>query len=140
MYIVDTNVFLRFIVGDLPDQQDQCRRFFALSENNKIKICTSVVITNEVYFALSKFYQFDKKSVLDIMMLIYQVNNPIECNDIKTDKALELFESHAVKFVDCQIASIPKVFSNEWTIVTYDADFKKLPVKALTPGEVLKLH
>jgi len=37
------------------------------------------------------------------------------------------------------LASIPKVLSKEWVIVSYDKDFKKLPIISKEPGEVIKL-
>ena len=52
--------------------------------------------------------------------------------------AVSLFSKYKVPFVDCCIASIPEVQSKELTVVSYDADFKKLPVLWKTPKQILK--
>ncbi len=61
--ILDTNVLLRFLVGDNEAQQELAREWFLEAEQGKRKIVISSLIVAEAIFVLESFY---KKSRADI--------------------------------------------------------------------------
>jgi len=62
-YFLDTNVLLRFLIGDNPHQQTQAKIWFLEAEQGKREIIVHPIIVAESCFVLESFY---KKSRLDI--------------------------------------------------------------------------
>lgn len=132
---IDTNIWLRFLIGDKKQQFESCQKLLILNEEGKFKSYTSTIVLLEVIYTLSSFYKIKKETILaDIKAILSSRNlTLIEKTDFK--KALLLYQKHNVKLADCLIASqIPeKVF-----LCTYDRDFKKIKrITSLPPEEVI---
>jgi predicted nucleic acid-binding protein len=52
--------------------------------------------------------------------------------------AIEFYKNYNIKFIDALIASNPKIFKKEITIISYDKDFDKINVLRKEPKEILK--
>lgn len=59
-------------------------------------------------------------------------------DDLSIHKAVELFEEHNVKFVDCLLASSKLIQEGKAVIVSYDREFDKLGIRRLEPRDVLR--
>ncbi len=63
MRFLDTNVFLRYLVVDLPGQSPRSTELFLTIEQGEEQVQTSQVVILEVIFTLQKFYRL---SLVDI--------------------------------------------------------------------------
>lgn len=66
-YILDTNVLVRFLVGDHKEHQESAERWFASAENGKITIVIDPVVIAETTFVLESFYKLKRDHVADAM-------------------------------------------------------------------------
>lgn len=77
MTFVDTNYFLRFLLGDNISQQEETKQIFLQAAEGKIELFTSLVVVFEIYWVLSSFYQRQKeeisKTLTDILNLEFIV-------------------------------------------------------------------
>ncbi|MEK9200904.1 MAG: PIN domain-containing protein [Patescibacteria group bacterium] len=135
-YFLDTNIFLRSVVVEDKKTSDECKRLFAEIKKRSISAVTAGIVSAEIAWVLSKSYEFPKEELIKILDGLANSSGLEICNDYDLMKAVEIYKKFNVKYIDAMIASLPKVRSGEWTVVSYDQDFKKLPVKWMKPGEV----
>lgn len=66
-YILDTNVLVRFLVGDHKEHQESAQRWFASAENAKINIVIDPVVIAETAFVLESFYKLHRDHIASAM-------------------------------------------------------------------------
>lgn len=67
MTFVDTNYFLRFLIGDQETQHMTVRSLFDDAIHDKVKLFTSVLVFFEVTWVLSSFYGKKKTELIGIL-------------------------------------------------------------------------
>ena len=63
--IPDTNIFLRFILKDVPSQARIAKKLFRDAEAGKINIFVPQIIIFEIQFILNKYYLLSRKLVAE---------------------------------------------------------------------------
>ena len=132
---IETSVFIRFLTQDDLDKFAHCVRLFELISEGKIIPYSSNVVIMEIIFILARHYSFPKKQVLDVIESLLRLRNLTLIEKTNTQIAIKLFSKHMIKYGDCLIASqVPA----KMTLLTYDADFTKLPsLSVSTPSSQL---
>ena len=132
---IDTNVWLRFIIGDDKNQLKACQKLFSLNEQGKFKLYTSTIVLMEIAHTLRSFYAVSKKEIVSDLRDILSTRNLTLIEKTNFLKALALFDKLKIKLVDCLIATqLPA----KTVICTYDQEFRKIKtVTAFNPEEVL---
>ena len=122
---VDTNIFLRFLLADHPQQSPACKKLFEKATKNQIELVTLPIVIVEISWVLLSFYKETKKeAVKKIKTILFWENLEILDRDILLS-AVDLFEKNNLDFIDAYVASwleakkIKQVYS-------YDHDFDKL--------------
>ena len=64
---MDTNVLIRFIVGDTIPHQQQAERWFRDAESGKINIIIDPSVIAEATFVLQSFYKYSREIISDTM-------------------------------------------------------------------------
>ena len=133
---LDTNVWLRFLVGDQKEQYETCKKLIALNEEGKLKIYTSTIVLLEIIYTLSSFYRVRKKTVISDIKAILSARNLTLIEKTNFKKALSFYQRYNIKLADCLIASqLPK----DVALCTYDQDFRKIKnITTITPEEIVK--
>lgn len=137
-YLIDTNVFLRALVRENEEQFEECKQILQRIEMNSLSAVCSGLVLNEVVWTLQRYYKYPKEKIVIAGLGILNLFGKNMYQKYDYRNAFSLFSKYKVPFVDCCIASIREVHSKEWTIVSYDVDFKKLPVLWKTPKQILK--
>lgn len=130
---LDTNIWLRFILED-NEQAEDCRKLITQIEAGKWRVYTSTIVMLEVNYVLSSVYKIKVSRVLEDIEAILKTRNLtlIEKTDFR--QAIKLYRQAKIKLTDCLIAAqLPK----KMVFVSYDQDFKKLPVLLKTPAELI---
>lgn len=130
---LDTNVWLRFILED-NEQAEDCRKLITQIEVGKWRVYTSTIVMLEVNYVLSSIYKIKMSQVVVDLEAILETRNLtlIEKTDFR--QALKFYRQYKIKLTDCLIAvQLPP----KMILVSYDQDFKKLPVIVKKPGELL---
>lgn len=136
-YFIDTNVFLSIMAHENIESLQESKSFFAEIKRGGISAMTGDIVLAEIVWVLSSYYKFSRQRIAGLLSNIKNMSSISMCNDYDSSIAIELYTRTNVKFVDCLIASIPKAISKEWTVVSYDEDFKKLPVLWKKPADLL---
>ena len=61
MIFVDTNYFLRLLIGDNVKQHLEAKQLFRQGAAGKVRLFSSAVVWLEIYWVMSSFYGKNKK-------------------------------------------------------------------------------
>jgi len=106
--VLDTNLIIRFLLNDLPEQADKVEKLFSKAKPSSLEI-PDIVIAEIIYVLLS-YYELDKNSVIDKIDLLIEFEK-IKCNKKILKNALEAFKNHSISFVDAYL--LAKVTAGE---------------------------
>ena len=118
MKSLDTNVLLRFLLRDVPDQT--ARAIAAVADDDSY--VTDVVVT-ETVFALEKFYGAPRDTIaLSIRSFLALPN--LTCNEPLFRDVLDLYETRpSLSIVDCYATVEAGIWNN--SLLTFDKNLVK---------------
>ena len=137
-YFLDTNIFLRSMVGADARKTTECDKLLSVIRDGSINALTSSVVLAEIVWTGRSYYNIEKNDLIEAPRGI--ITMPYLKFDERVDMqlALEYFGRHAIKFVDALIASSFSLQVGNAKLVSYDRDFDKLGVVRVEPAEVVK--
>ena len=130
---LDTNIWLRFILED-NNQAKDCRELITQIESGKWRVYSSTIVMMEINYVLSSVYKIKRGEVLNDLAAILKTRNLTLIEKTDFESALKFYRQYGIKLSDCLIATqLPK----KMILVSYDQDFKKLPVAVKTPKDLI---
>lgn len=130
---LDTNVLLRFYLRDVKKQYRETVEIINQIESGEHRAYTSAIVLLEMVYALQKLYDVPRRDVVKILESVCRLRGLTIIEETDSKAALGLYQKHNVKYADCLIAS---QVNSDTTIVTFDQEFTRLPVKASPPGDI----
>lgn len=108
MTSLDTNVVLRFLLGDVPEQTAKATQ---LIENGTVYVTDVVVI--EIVYVLEKIYSLPRTDICELIIGFLNFSNVVH-NPRFLIESLEFYKSHsALSIVDCYASEEAKSYGNE---------------------------
>lgn len=107
---VDTNLFLRYLTNDIPEQADAVEVLLGRAEAGEVRLVTNRLVMAEVVWTLESFYKRTKAEVQGAVLAI--LNTPgleLEARDQILQAAIWYAEKN-VDFIDACIAA--QLFNN----------------------------
>lgn len=134
MRFVDTNVFLRYLVNDIPDQADACEAIFRNAIAGKEALFITDLVLAEIVWVLESYYGLDRKTIREKVEKVLNTRN-LECagREIVLN-ALALYEEKGIDYADAYNACILKI--NAITeVYSYDKHYDRVDwLKRIEPG------
>ncbi len=113
MNSLDTNVILRFLLNDVPQQTAKARRLIANSP-----VYVSDVVLTETVYVLEKVLLYDRVFIGGLIRMFLNLSGVAHNNHI-LPKAIKLYESKpGLSFVDCYAAVEAELFDAK--LFTFD--------------------
>lgn len=98
---VDTNIFLRFLLKDVPSQAKSAKELLTKIKNGKISGFTSILVVVEIIWVLDSFYNFPKKQIIIAIRSLIELPN-LEIEEARLIReALSVWEHTKAGFIDC---------------------------------------
>lgn len=120
---LDTNVVLRYLLGDIPDQFKEAKKIIEAIENGDTTGFLSILVINELIWILEKYYHLKRNVYIPKLLKLFLIDR-IKIMEVKKDiltKILERMQKQKIDFTDLYLAhSAPKQ-----QIVSFDEDLKK---------------
>ena len=123
LYIIDTNVIIRFLIGDDEKFLQKSTRIFKDLENEKIQAEILSEVLMEAFFVLTKFYKLPKKEVINDLKTILSLQGIVNPNKIILFETLSLIENKNIDFVDALICAKTKL--QNYKFLSFDKDLTK---------------
>ena len=126
---VDTNLFIRYLIDDIPSQIDKVEYLLDLAEKGEVRLVTGPPVFFEMAWTLKSFYKMSRKRIYECLSSILGLPG-LEVTDLDIlEEALELFRRTSADFSDAYIAISSKKVGAE-SIATFNAKhFRNLDVK-----------
>lgn len=122
-YLIDTNVIIRFLVGDHEEYLHRSSKIFERIEACEIEVVILESVVMEAFFVLSKFYKLPKKEVIHDLKRILSLDGVVNDDKLILFEALSLVENKNIDFVDALICA--KHVLQGFEILSFDNDFRK---------------
>jgi len=114
---VDTNVLIRFFVGDNKAQQKQASNWFLQAQKGRRKLIIKTIVIAETCFVLESFYKKQRNEIADVFeVFLSQSWLAVEEREIML--SLWAFYKRGLHFVDSYLLSWAKI--NDSSILSFD--------------------
>lgn len=132
MIAVDSNIFMRWLLNDDKEQADAIAALVRKFEKGGERLWASDTVIAEVVWVLESVYDVSPKDVSQYIESLLDVQTFEFENRERLLRAVELYRAHQVDFIDCYIVASAKD-KGIATVLSYDRDFRKMPIKAIRP-------
>lgn len=126
LHILDTNVLVRFLVGDNPVQQKQAARWFKEAEHGKYVIVLTPLVVAETSFVLESFYKLKRADIANALEVIVS-ERWIKVEERETLQHIWDDYRDGLHFVDSYLCAWAKIVHG--SVLTFD---KKITRKEKT--------
>ena len=127
-YFVDTNVFMRYLLNDVPEHADRVEKILDKAEKGKIRLVTGPPVFFELAWTLKSFYEMKKDEIYKCLLSIAGIPG-LEVADIDViTESLEVYKEHSVEFSDAYISVLSKKLNTDGVITFNKKHFDKLDV------------
>lgn len=132
---IDTNLWVRFFIQDIPDQYEATKSLLERVEQGELKIYTSTIILLELQYVLQKLYKLSLAGMIEVFEIILKVRGITVVDKTNIKQALQFYKKYKIKFTDCLIASqLPK----EAVLVSFDEELVKIKeIMVKKPQEIM---
>ena len=123
VYLIDTNVVLRYLLGDHPEFSPKAEAFmFDVSKGVKKAEILNVVIVECIY-VMEKYYEIPKTEIVKKLSGILNFSGIVNSDRSEILQALLKYENSNIDIVECILAARS---SPEKVVISFDKDMKKL--------------
>ena len=121
--LVDTNVFIRFLLNDIPAQVEKAEELFYKAKKGIIEIIIPEIVIFEIEFILSKYYGLPKTSIVEkINSILSQEYFTVEYKNVFL-KSIAIYQKEKLSLVDCFL--LAKANIEELELFTFDKKIGK---------------
>jgi len=122
--LVDTNVFLRFLLKDDPNLHNRAFSLLTKAKLGKIKLLVPTIVIFEISFVLNSVYKFTKEEIIQNIESLLAVSY-LSIDEVAIFKqALTLYKNSNNSFADCFL--ITKAKSQGIKLFTFDKKLSRL--------------
>lgn len=122
---LDTNVFLRHLLGDHPDHSPRATTYFECIEQGEVRVRTADTVIFEAVFTLQRHYNQPKDKIRDAMLPLLELPGILLPGKQRFRKVFDLYVSLNLSFADCYHAVLMERLKLD-EIVTFDRGFEKI--------------
>jgi predicted nucleic acid-binding protein len=127
-YFLDTNIFIRHLTNDNPQQSPACFRLIQDIEQGKVKAWTSDLVIAQVVFVLAstKLYGLSREAIRDLVLPLVQLPGIRLANKRIYPRVFELYTGLSINYTDAYNAALMEN-RKQTTVYSYDLDFDRVP-------------
>ncbi len=123
VYLLDTNIIIRFLVGDNEKHLEKSTEYFHQIEQGSMEVEILSEVLMEAFFVLTKFYKLPKIEVISDLKTILSFEGVVNKDKIILFEALNIIENKNIDFVDALICAKCK-FQN-YEKLSFDKELNK---------------
>jgi predicted nucleic-acid-binding protein len=127
---VDSNVLVRHLTGDPPDQAKRATEFLRSGET---LILVDLVMA-EVVYVLESVYEVERLRVAELMRAIVGFPGMVVADEGLLLRTLEIYEQHRTHFAESYLAASAEL-SGVGVVASFDRGIDRVPtIRRLEPG------
>jgi predicted nucleic acid-binding protein len=122
---LDTNILLRHLLQDDPEQSPKASAFLKQIEEGSVKVRTADTVIFETVFTLQKAYRQPKAAIRDALLPLIDLPGIELPNKRRFRKVFSLYVDTNLPFADAYHAVLMEQL-HLTEVVTFDTDFDKI--------------
>jgi uncharacterized protein len=103
---VDTNLFIRYLTNDDPAKADRVASLLDEAKAGKVRLVTAEMVLAETVWVLESGYGLSQDRIAHLVRAILATPDIEVSNAALVSRALELYETARIDFVDGYIAAV----------------------------------
>ena len=127
VYLIDTNVILRYLMADHEKFSPKAKAFMVKVSQEKTKSEIPAVVIVECVYVMEKFYRIPKHEIADTLSRILNFSGIVNPDKSEILEALLKYEASNADIVDCLLAASS---APDRVVVSFDKDFARLKATA----------
>ena len=103
---VDTNLFIRYLTNDDPIKADRVEKLLDDAAAGRVALVTTELVVAEIVWVLESSYSLENEKIAPLIRGILATRGLTVINGSLVSRALELYVSANIDFVDGYIAAV----------------------------------
>jgi predicted nucleic acid-binding protein len=125
MNLVDTNVIVRFLLGDKDEKYKGIYELFKRIEEGTESVECPILIFFQVIFVLKSVYRVKKDEIIEAMSLLLKYRNFYIARKSTLERTLHLWKRHNLDIIDCYLIACVEG-KRGIKLYSYDRGFDKI--------------
>lgn len=121
--LIDTNIIIRFLVGDNNDLYEKSKDIFYSLETDELPVVILESVFAETIFVLSKVYKVERPKIKMLLDSIIDLKGVKNKNKDILKKSLEIFSYNNIDIVDALLCAN---HNSNTEILSFDRDIEKI--------------
>jgi len=130
--LLDTNVIIRFLMGDKNKKYKNLCGFFESLENGRRRCKLKLIVLFQVILVLKSFYKVQKADIAEAILNLLEYKGIIVKKKISIRSAIKLWRDNKMEIVDCYLISCLSGDSQN-ILYSYDKGFDKFEINRVEP-------
>ena len=127
---VDSNILVRHLTGDPPDQAQQATAFLGSAQ----ALVVVDLVVAEVVYVLESVYEVERERVAELIRAVIGFPAIVVADEVLLLRALELYEQYRIHFAESYLAACAEL-SGVGTVASFDRAIDRVPtVQRLEPS------
>jgi predicted nucleic acid-binding protein len=127
---VDSNILVRHLTGDPPDQAQGATEFLRGGEN----LVVVDLVVAEVVYVLESVYELDRERVAELVRAIVGFPAVVVSDEALLLRALEIYEEYRIHFAESYLAACAEL-SGVGVVASFDRGIDRVPsIRRLQPS------
>lgn len=116
-YFVDTNIFLRYLTNDIPEQAEAVALFLKRAAEGKLQLVTNVMVMAELVWVMESAYRLPRSTIQEYILIVLNTPGLSVADADMISQALTWYVEKNVDFIDAYNAAwmskegIPRIFT-----------------------------
>ena len=123
---LDTNIFLRHLVNDDPQQSPRCLAIFKAIEDGALRAWSTDLAIAEVVWVLTRFYGLTRHQIRELLYPLIRFPGLRLPGKRIYGRVFELYVNLRIDYIDCFHAALLEA-EGQAAFYSYDRDFDRIP-------------
>lgn len=123
VYLLDTNIIIRFLVGDHEEFLAQSRDYFRQIEKGELQVEILEGVLMEAFFVLTKFYKLPKEEIIEDLKTILALQGVINSDKVILFETLTVIQNKNIDFIDALICAKSRL--QNYGKLSFDKDVER---------------
>lgn len=130
---LDTNIILRHLLADHPEQSPKATAYLAQVERGEIQVRTAETVIFEAVFTLERYYHHPKAQIREALLPLIELPGVILPGKRLFRQVFDWYVDLNLPFADAYHAVLARRFRID-EIVSFDKHFERIPgIKRIEP-------
>ncbi len=123
---LDSNVLLRHLLADHPEQSPRATEYLSRVERGEIEVHTTDTVVFEVVFTLERSYCQPKQAISDALLALLELPGINLPGKRRYRRAFDLYVQHSLPFADAYHAAVMESLGIT-EVISFDRHFDRIP-------------